>query len=76
MALRATASSGFRAPSLAQQSYQAVTSTIINGVFVERGTFPTTSTAAQALGASPLKAEGLHLLQRRPGAAAGGPAGT
>ncbi|MET3010060.1 TonB-dependent receptor [Stenotrophomonas koreensis] len=57
VALRATASSGFRAPSLAQQSYQAVTSTIINGVFVERGTFPTTSTAAQALGASPLKAE-------------------
>jgi len=57
VALRATASSGFRAPSLAQQSYQAVTSTIINGVFVDRGTFPTTSLAAQALGASPLKAE-------------------
>ena len=57
LALRATASSGFRAPSLAQQSYQAVTSTIVNGVFVERGTFPTTSAAAQALGASPLKAE-------------------
>ncbi|MNV15717.1 Colicin I receptor precursor [compost metagenome] len=57
VALRATASSGFRAPSLAQQSYQAVTSTIINGAFVERGTFPTTSQAAQALGASPLKAE-------------------
>lgn len=57
IALRATASSGFRAPSLAQQSYQAVTSTIINGAFVERGTFPTTSAAAQALGASPLKAE-------------------
>ncbi len=57
VALRATASSGFRAPSLAQQSYQAVTSTIINGAFVERGTFPTSSQAAQALGASPLKAE-------------------
>ncbi|MEG1679876.1 MAG: TonB-dependent receptor, partial [Stenotrophomonas sp.] len=57
VALRATASSGFRAPSLAQQSYQAVTSTIINGAFVDRGTFPTTSLAAQALGASPLKAE-------------------
>jgi iron complex outermembrane recepter protein len=57
VALRATASSGFRAPSLAQQSYQAVTSTIVNGSFVERGTFPTTSAAAQALGASPLKAE-------------------
>ncbi|MGH8055273.1 MAG: TonB-dependent receptor plug domain-containing protein [Stenotrophomonas sp.] len=57
VALRATASSGFRAPSLAQQGYQAVTSTIINGVFVDRGTFPTTSAAAQALGATPLKAE-------------------
>lgn len=57
VALRATASSGFRAPSLAQQSYQAVTSTIINGSFVDRGTFPTTSAAAQALGAAPLKAE-------------------
>lgn len=57
VALRATASSGFRAPSLAQQGYQAVTSQFLNGVFVERGTFPTTSPAAQALGASPLKAE-------------------
>ncbi|WMJ70262.1 TonB-dependent receptor [Stenotrophomonas sp. 24(2023)] len=57
VALRATASSGFRAPSLAQQGYQAVTSTIINGVFFDRGTFPTTSAAAQALGASKLKAE-------------------
>jgi len=57
VALRATASSGFRAPSLAQQSYQAVTSTIINGEFVERGTFPAASDAAQALGSAPLKAE-------------------
>ncbi|KAF1014508.1 MAG: Colicin I receptor [Stenotrophomonas maltophilia] len=57
VALRATASSGFRAPSLAQQGYQAVTSTIINGVFFDRGTFPTTSAAAQALGASKLKPE-------------------
>ncbi len=57
VALRATASSGFRAPSLAQQSYQAVTSTIVNGNFVERGTFPASSAAAQALGSSPLKAE-------------------
>ncbi len=57
LALRATAASGFRAPSLAQQGYQAVTSTIINGAFVERGSFPTTSAAAQALGARPLQAE-------------------
>ncbi|MBD9367331.1 TonB-dependent receptor [Xanthomonas sp. XNM01] len=57
VALRATASTGFRAPSLAQQSYQAVTSTIINGVFFERGTFPAASDAAQALGSAPLQAE-------------------
>ncbi|WP_312366391.1 TonB-dependent receptor [Stenotrophomonas sp.] len=57
VALRATASTGFRAPSLAQQSYQAVTSSITDGVFYEKGTFPTTSLAAQALGAAPLKAE-------------------
>jgi len=57
LALRATASTGFRAPSLAQQSYQAVTSTIVNGAFVERGTFPAASAAAQALGSAPLKAE-------------------
>ncbi|MEQ4573871.1 MAG: TonB-dependent receptor [Gammaproteobacteria bacterium] len=57
VALRATASTGFRAPSLAQQSYQAISSITTNGVFYDRGTFPTTSTAAQALGATPLKPE-------------------
>ncbi|WP_434213089.1 TonB-dependent receptor plug domain-containing protein [[Pseudomonas] boreopolis] len=57
VALRATASTGFRAPSLAQQSYQAISSITTNGVFYDRGTFPTTSAAAQALGATPLKPE-------------------
>ncbi|MFT4256430.1 MAG: TonB-dependent receptor [Pseudoxanthomonas sp.] len=57
VALRATASSGFRAPSLAQQSYQVITSNYSNGVFYESGTFPVSSAVAQALGASPLKAE-------------------
>jgi len=57
VALRGTVASGFRAPSLAQQNYQAITSTSLNGVFVERGTFPATSAAAQALGAEALKAE-------------------
>ena len=57
VALRGTVASGFRAPSLAQQNYQAVTSTSVNGVFTERGTFPATSDAALALGAEPLKAE-------------------
>src|SRR5690606_37781124 len=57
VALRATASTGFRAPSLAQQSYQAISSLISNGVFFQSGTFPTTTAAAQALGAKPLEAE-------------------
>jgi len=57
VALRGTVASGFRAPSLAQQNYQAITSTSLNGVFVERGTFPATSAAARALGAEALKAE-------------------
>ncbi|HHW4678152.1 MAG TPA: TonB-dependent receptor plug domain-containing protein [Xylella sp.] len=57
MALRATVANGFRAPSLAQQHYQAVTSTYSNGNFYESGTFPTHSPVAQALGAAPLRAE-------------------
>ncbi|MCL7713344.1 TonB-dependent receptor plug domain-containing protein [Stenotrophomonas mori] len=57
VALRATVSNGFRAPSLAQQSYQVVTSNYNNGVFVDSGTFPASSTVAQALGSTPLQAE-------------------
>src|SRR5690606_5116746 len=57
VALRGTVASGFRAPALGQQYYQAVTSNIISGVFYESGTFRTTSAAAQALGAEPLQAE-------------------
>src|SRR5690606_10361816 len=57
VALRGTVATGFRAPALGQQYYQAVTSNIINGVFYESGTFRTTSAAALALGAEPLQAE-------------------
>jgi iron complex outermembrane receptor protein len=57
VALRATVSNGFRAPSLAQQSYQVITSNYSNGVFVESGTFPATSVVAKALGSKPLQAE-------------------
>ena len=57
VALRGTVASGFRAPSLAQQNYQAVTTNIANSVVTETGTFPVTGAAAQALGAEPLKAE-------------------
>lgn len=58
LALRATASTGFRAPSLAQQHYQVITSSVdSSGVFTQRGTFPATSQAALALGSEPLKQE-------------------
>ena len=57
VALRATVSNGFRAPSLAQQSFQAISSTINNGAFFQSGTFPADTAVAQALGAKPLKAE-------------------
>ncbi|EWS79253.1 hypothetical protein AF72_01450 [Xylella taiwanensis] len=53
VALRATIANGFRAPSLAQQHYQAVTSTYSNGNFYESGTFPTNNRVAQVLGAAP-----------------------
>lgn len=61
VSLRATASSGFRAPSLAQQHYTITTTNfiVINGVStpVETGTFAVGSSAALALGSQPLKAE-------------------
>lgn len=57
VALRATASNGFRAPSLAQQSFQAISSIINSGVFYQSGTFPADSAAARALGSKSLKAE-------------------
>ncbi|WP_425472153.1 TonB-dependent receptor plug domain-containing protein [Thermomonas fusca] len=56
-ALRGTVATGFRAPSLAQQHYQAVTTNITSGVAYETGTFPAAGAAAQALGAEPLQAE-------------------
>ncbi|MET3130475.1 iron complex outermembrane receptor protein [Oxalobacteraceae bacterium GrIS 1.11] len=59
--LRGTASSGFRAPSLAQQFYTITTTnfSVINGsnTAIETGTFAVASAAAQALGAQALKAE-------------------
>ncbi|USX28177.1 TonB-dependent receptor [Oxalobacteraceae bacterium OTU3CINTB1] len=61
VSLRATASSGFRAPSLAQQFYTITTTnfSIINNVNtpIETGTFAVGSAAADALGAQQLKAE-------------------
>jgi len=57
IALRGTLSTGFRAPSLAQQFFATTSTNLINGALVEAGTFTVTSAAAQALGAVPLKAE-------------------
>ena len=60
-ALRATASNGFRAPSLAQSFYTITTTNtlLVNGTsaLVETGTFPVDSAAARALGAQALKPE-------------------
>jgi iron complex outermembrane receptor protein len=59
VALRATVASGFRAPALAQQYYQVVTSQYNATLdrFFESGTFPATGPVAQALGADALTAE-------------------
>ncbi|ALK97385.1 TonB-dependent receptor [Massilia sp. WF1] len=60
-ALRGTVSNGFRAPSLAQESYTITTTNflVINGqnTPIETGTFAVASDAARALGAQPLKPE-------------------
>jgi len=56
-ALRATASTGFRAPSLQQQYFQSIATNFIDGVPYEIGTFRTDNPAAVALGSEPLKAE-------------------
>ena len=57
LALRASVSTGFRAPSLQQSYFTSTSSVILNGAVVETGTFPATSDVASALGARPLKAE-------------------
>lgn len=61
VSLRGTASSGFRAPSLAQQFYTITTTNfqVVNGTntATETGTFAVNNPAALALGAQALKAE-------------------
>ncbi|TAL91574.1 MAG: TonB-dependent receptor [Rhodanobacter sp.] len=66
LALRATASTGFRAPSLAQEFYSN-TATIVSAdpvtgkqTLVNTRFFPATNPAAAALGAQPLTAEQSH----------------
>lgn len=57
MALRGSISTGFRAPSLAQQSFATTSTNNVGGVLIEIGTFPVSSPVAVALGAQPLTPE-------------------
>src|SRR5690606_31098854 len=59
VALRGTVSSGFRAPSLAQQYFQTVSTVFLPGnpVPFEIRTFPASSAVAQAFGSEPLRPE-------------------
>lgn len=57
LALRATASTGFRAPSLQQSFFSTVTSQSSAGVLVNVGTFAVSDPVAQALGARDLRPE-------------------
>lgn len=56
-ALRASASTGFRAPSLQQQYFTSVATTFVDGEPTETGTFAPSSDVAQALGSPGLDAE-------------------
>ncbi|TCT24754.1 TonB-dependent receptor plug domain-containing protein [Thermomonas haemolytica] len=57
VALRATASTGFHAPSLQQQYYQTTSTNFIGGIPYDLVTFRVTNPAGIALGAEPLKPE-------------------
>ncbi len=56
-ALRASASTGFRAPSLQQQFYAAQATNNVAGVLLDTVTLPVDNPAALALGSGPLDAE-------------------
>lgn len=56
-AIRGTASTGFRAPSLAQQYYSTTTTGFVSGVPYDVRTFSVDDPVAKKLGAEPLKAE-------------------
>lgn len=60
VAIRGTASTGFRAPSLQQQYFSTVTSQLSSGVLVNVGNFAVNDPVAVALGATPLKPETSH----------------
>lgn len=54
---RAAASTGFRAPGLAQSWYSHTTTAIQNGVLIEIGNFPVANRASRIFGARPLQEE-------------------
>ncbi len=56
-AVRGTASTGFRAPSLQQQYFTQVAQVVTNGVPIQTGTYPATSAVGTALGGLPLEPE-------------------
>ncbi len=60
VSLRGAASTGFRAPSLMQEYFSSTATNFVGGVPFDIKTFPANSREAQALGASPLKAEKSH----------------
>lgn len=57
VALRGSVSTGFRAPSLAQQNFTFTSSQLIGNTIQESGTFAADSQVARLLGAEDLKAE-------------------
>ena len=57
LALRAAASTGFRAPGLAQSYFSHTTTNVIGGKFVQVGNFPVDNRASRIFGAKPLKEE-------------------
>jgi len=57
LAVRGAASTGFRAPALAQQHFSSTATNFINGVPFDIRTFPVESAEAKVLGAQPLQPE-------------------
>ena len=57
LALRAAASTGFRAPGLSQSFFSHTTTNVIGGQFVQVGNFPVANRASRIFGAKPLKEE-------------------
>jgi iron complex outermembrane receptor protein len=57
LTLRASASTGFRAPGLGQTHFSKIVTNVIGGVVTDVGVFPVSDSAARLLGARPLREE-------------------